>query len=86
MGHPSRGWDRAATLWVCPYPPATHGPAVRGASILAIWELAVPPEDNWAVGLWAAVGPSTPPAPLPPDLIARIARPEWDDEPGTGDE
>lgn len=74
------GWDRAALLWVCPSPAGTHGPAVRGACILPVWELRLAPDDNWATGLWVALSPSGPVAPLPPGLAERIARPEWDDE------
>ena len=75
------GWDRAALLWVCPYPAATHGEPVRGACVMPVWELRLAPGDNWALGLWALVGPSGPVAPLPPGLAERIARIEWDDEP-----
>jgi hypothetical protein len=75
------GWDRAALLWVCPYPAARHGESVRGACVMPVWELRLAPDDNWAVGLWALLSPPAPPAPLPPGLVERIARTEWDDEP-----
>jgi hypothetical protein len=75
------GWDRAAIPWVCPYPAATHGAAVRGACVMPVWELRLAPGDNWAMGLWALLSPSGPVAPLPPGLAERIARVEWDDEP-----
>jgi hypothetical protein len=74
------GWDRAATLWVCPAPAATHGDAVRGACIMPVWELRLAPADNWAVGLWGLITTGTP-QPLPPGVIERIRRTEWDDEP-----
>jgi hypothetical protein len=74
------GWDRAALLWVCPAPAGTHGDLVRGACVMPVWEIRLAPDDNWATGLWAALSPSGPVAPLPPGLAERIARPEWDDE------
>jgi hypothetical protein len=74
------GWDRVATLWVCPAPAGTHGAAVRGACIMPVWELRLAPGDNWAVGLWGLITTGAP-APLPPGLEARISRIEWDDEP-----
>ncbi len=75
------GWDRAALLWICPYPTGTHGDAVRGACVMPVWELRLAPDDNWAMGLWALPGLTGPVAPLPPGLAERIARIEWDDEP-----
>jgi hypothetical protein len=75
------GWDRAAILWVCPYPAATHGDAVQGACVMPVWEIRLAPGDNWAMGIWALLSPSGPVAPLPPGLAARIARVEGDDEP-----
>lgn len=75
------GWDRAALLWVCPAPAGTHGDPVQGACVMPVWELRLAPGDNWAMGLWAALSPSGPVAPLPPGLAERIARIEWDDEP-----
>ena len=77
---PRLGWDRAATLWVCPAPAATHGAAVRGACVMPVWEVRLAPADNWAVGLWGLVT-TGPAAPLPPGLHERISRVEWDDEP-----
>ncbi len=75
------GWERPANVWVCPYPAGAAGAALRGASVVAVWDLRLPPDDNWAVNLWLQVGPSGPVAPLDPAMIARIARPESEDEP-----
>ncbi|MGI8588835.1 MAG: alpha-amylase/4-alpha-glucanotransferase domain-containing protein [Chloroflexia bacterium] len=76
------GWERAASVWVCPYP--AGGSAHTGASVTAVWDLALPPEDNWAVNIWLQAGASGPVAPLDPAVVARIARPESEDEPWKG--
>lgn len=44
------GWDRECDLWRMP---AHESPGVR---LLAVWRLALPPRDNWALGLWLAPG------------------------------
>jgi hypothetical protein len=44
------GWDRECDLWRMPSPSGTPG-AVR---LVAVWRLALPPRDNWAMGLWLA--------------------------------
>ena len=75
------GWERPASVWVCPAPAAAPGTEGAGACVLPVWDLRLPPEDNWAVNLWLQAGPSGPVAPLDPDLVARIARPESEDEP-----
>jgi hypothetical protein len=72
------GWDRAASVWISPYP---AGGPLRGASVLAVWDLRLPPTDNWACNLWLQAGPTGPVAPIPPDVVARIARSESEDEP-----
>ncbi len=75
------GWERPARVWISPSPAGATGAAVAGASVLPIWDLRLPAEDNWAVNLWVQAGPSGPVAPLPPELIARVARRESEDEP-----
>ncbi|HMA35285.1 MAG TPA: alpha-amylase/4-alpha-glucanotransferase domain-containing protein [Chloroflexia bacterium] len=75
------GWERAAAVWVCPAPAGATGAAIRGASILPVWDLRIPPEDNWAVNIWLQAGASGPVRPIDPRVVARIARPESEDEP-----
>jgi hypothetical protein len=48
---------------------------------MAVWDLRLPPDDNWAVNLWLQPGASGPVAPLDPALIERVARFESEDVP-----
>jgi len=75
------GWERPANVWVCPAPAGAGEAASRGASVTAVWDLRVPPEDNWAVNLWLQGSASGPVRPLAPEVVARIARLESEDEP-----
>jgi hypothetical protein len=45
------GWDRECDLWRMPV--GGDGGAVR---VVAVWRLSIPPDDNWALGLWLAPG------------------------------
>jgi len=48
---------------------------------MPVWDLRVPPEDNWAVNIWLQPGASGPVAPIPAEVAARIARFESEDTP-----
>ena len=72
---------RAAAVWICPAPAGAAGAGITGASILPVWELRLPAEDNWAVNLWLQASASGPVAPLAPELVARVARYEAEDMP-----
>jgi len=45
------GWDRESDLWRMPGEGGDNG--VR---LLSVWRIALPPRDNWAMGLWMAPG------------------------------
>lgn len=75
------GWEREASIWVCPFPAGATGEEIRGATIMPVWDLRVPPDDNWAVGLWLQAGKSGPVAPIPQEVVNRIQRYESEDEP-----
>jgi alpha-amylase/4-alpha-glucanotransferase-like protein len=75
------GWERPAAVWICPSPAGAEGPAIRGASVMPVWDLRVPPEDNWAINIWLQPGATGPVAPIPADVVARIARFESEDTP-----
>jgi hypothetical protein len=75
------GWERPAAVWICPSPAGAEGTAIRGASVMPIWDLRVPPDDNWAVNIWLQPGATGPVAPIPADVVARIARFESEDTP-----
>ena len=60
------GWERAAAVWISPAPAGATGAAISGASIVPVWDLRLPADDNWAVNLWLQAGASGPVAPLSP--------------------
>src|SRR4029078_10813019 len=70
------GWERPAAVLSCPAPAGAEGAAIKGASIMPVWDLRVPPEDNWAVNIWLQAGPSGLVRPSPPDAAARMTRHE----------